>query len=206
MDAGRRVVRRQQHVLRAVSSHPDPFSAGAISAPAQRIFARIARDFGHSRRARRRPRSRARAADHSPRAAVARASRARREHPRPPQIWRRGLEAAHEAARVAHASGGLGPSSGKLPGRSACHGAAVSARRGTATSRRSRAAVGGRPSGRSLQRENSGPISIAGSAEGGFDTSAKHHVGAGTILFGVRGLGGPVVGGTRTAVEKSEIR
>jgi len=188
------------------SSHPDPFSAGAISAPAQRIFARIARDFGHSRRARRRPRSRARAADHSPRAAVARASRARREHPRPPQIWRRGLEAAHEAARVAHASGGLGPSSGKLPGRSACHGAAVSARRGTATPRRSRAAVGGRLSGRSLRREIARSISVAGSVEGGFGTLGGHQVGVGTILFGVQGLGGPVVGGTRTAVGKTDFR
>jgi hypothetical protein len=180
----------------------DPFSAGAISAPAQRIFARIARDFGHSRRARRRPRSRARAADHSPRAAVARASRARREHPRPPQIWRRGLEAAHEAARVAHASGGLGPSSGKLPGRSACHGAAVSARRGTATPRRSRAAVGGRLSGRSLRREIARSISVAGSVEGGFGTLGGHQVGVGTILFGVQGLGGPVVGGRGRRWEK----
>ena len=196
-----------QAAAMAIVEHvPGPFSAAAISAPARRIFMRIARAFGHGRRSQRRPRSCARAVDRSPHAAAARAFRARREHPRPPQVWGRGLEAAHEAARVAHASGGLVPSPGKLAGRSACHGAAVSARRGTATSRRSRAAVGGRPSGRSLQRENSGPISIAGSAEGGFATSAKHHVGAGTILFGVRGLGGPVVGGTRTAVEKSEIR
>ena len=194
-----------QAAAMAIVEHvPGPFSAAAISAPARRIFMRIARAFGHGRRSQRRPRSCARAVDRSPHAAAAREFRARREHPRPPQVWGRGLEAAHEAARVAHASGGLGPSSGKLPGRSACHGAAVSARRGTATPRRSRAAVGGRLSGRSLRREIARSISVAGSVEGGFGTLGGHQVGVGTIIFGVRGFGGPVVGGTRTAVGKSE--
>ena len=201
-----RLAQQQAAAMAIVELVLDPFLAAAISAPARRIFVRIARDFGHGRRSRRRPRSRARAVDRSPHAAAARASRARRERPWPRQVRGRGLEAAHDAVRVAHASGGLGPSPGKLAGRSACHGAAVSARPGTATRRRSRAAVGGRPSGRSLQRENSGPISIAGGGEGGFDTLDKHPVGASTILFGLRGLGEPVVGGMRTAVEKSEIR
>ena len=80
------VAHEQLPEWQSLSSSWDPFSAAAISAPAQRIFARIARDFGHSRRARRRPCSRARAADRSPRAAAPRASRARRVHPRPPQL------------------------------------------------------------------------------------------------------------------------
>ena len=200
-----RLAQQQAAAMAIVELVPGPFSAAAISAPARRIFVRIARDFGHGRRSRRRPRPRARAVDRSPHAAAARASRARRERPWPRQVRGRGLEAAHDAARVAHASGGLGPSPGKLAGRSACHGAAVSARPGTATRRRSRAAVGGRPSGRSLQGENFGPILITGSAEAGFNTFAKHPVGAGTILSGVRGLGGPVVGGTRTAGGKVKI-
>ena len=45
-------------------------------------------------------------------------------------------------------------------------------------------------------------ISIDGSAKGGSDTSAGHHVGVGAVLLGVRRLGGPVVGGTWTVVEK----
>ena len=115
---------------------PSHFAA-TISAPPQRIFTRFAREFGHSRRCRCRPRFRARAPDRSRRSAPAWASRARREHPWPGQVRGHTLEAAHEAVRVAHASGGLSPSPGKLADRSACHGAAVSALRSTATPRRS---------------------------------------------------------------------
>ena len=82
MDAGDDVSSAVSSMCWVCSSHPDPFSAAASSAPAQRIFMRIARDFGHSRCARRRPCSRARAADRSPRAAAPRASRSRRVHPR----------------------------------------------------------------------------------------------------------------------------
>ena len=49
-------------------------------------------------------------------------------------------------------------------------------------------------------------FSIDGSAEGGFDTSAGHHVGVGAVLLGVRRLGGPVVGGTWTVVEITIFR
>ncbi len=132
----------QRPVLCGVSSglRPAHFSshfAATISAPPQRIFTRFAREFGHSRRCRCRPRFRARAPDRSRRPAPAWASRARREHPRPGQVRGHTLEAAHEAVRVAHASGGLSPSPGKLADRSACHGAAVSALRSTTTPRRS---------------------------------------------------------------------
>ena len=166
------------------------------------MFARFARYFGHSRSFRRRPRCRARAPGLSRCAAPARASRACREHLRPGQVRGRNLEAAHEAVRVSHAPGGLRPLPGKLADRSACHGAAVPALRITATPRRSRAAVGGHLSGRSLNREHAVSISIDGSAKGGSDTSAGHHVGVGAVLLGVRRLGGPVVGGTWTVVEK----
>ena len=131
----------QRPVLCGVSSglRPAHFSshfAATISAPPQRIFTRFAREFGHSRRCRCRPRFRARAPDRSRRPAPAWASRARREHPRPGQVRGHTLEAAHEAVRVAHTSGGLSPSPGKLADRSACHGAVVSALRSTATPRR----------------------------------------------------------------------
>ena len=129
-----RLVRCQLcHSSCSFSSH----FAATISAPPQRIFTRFAREFGHSRRCRCRPRFRARAPDRSRRSAPAWASRARREHPWPGQVRGHTLEAAHEAVRVAHASGGLSPSPGKLADRSACHGAAVSALRSTATPRRS---------------------------------------------------------------------
>ena len=118
-------------------AHFSSHFAATISAPPQRIFTRFAREFGHSRRCRCRPRFRARAPDRSRRPAPAWASRARREHPRPGQVRGHTLEAAHEAVRVAHTSGGLSPSPGKLADRSACHGAAVSALRSTATPRRS---------------------------------------------------------------------
>ena len=126
----------------AISSglRPAHFSshfAATISAPPQRIFTRFAREFSHSRRCRCRPRFRARAPDRSRRPAPAWASRARREHPRPGQVRGHTLEAAHEAGRVAHTSSGVSPSPGKLADRSACHGAAGSALRSTATPRRS---------------------------------------------------------------------
>ena len=81
---------------------------------------------------------------------------------------------------------------------------------GTATSRpvavRSRAAAGGRLSGRSLRREVSRLVSVPGSAKGGLGALAWHHVCVGTITFAVRGLGGPVVGGKRAGGgEKEEI-
>ena len=76
---------------------------------------------------------------------------------------------------------------------------------GTATSRpvavRSRAAAGGRLSGRSLRGDVARLVSVPGSAEGDLGALAWHHVGVGTITFAVRGLGGPVVGGKRTEVK-----